>query len=518
MDVRTVAVMVGLVNILLAIVLVLQARFNRAVPGLGWWAAGQAAVAAGMVVSAFRGDSTLGHVAVPVYQSLLIGGAILILVGAMRFVGRRVPRGALAATWLAAIAWATVFTFVDDNYTARTMGLFLVSAALLAATAHVLGRHHSPEFRGSAILTSAVFGAGAVGYVALALAEPLKGTAADPFNTATPVNIGAFLLSLTTVILWTFGLVLMLNQRLAGAIALDARNMHSVFTTGPDCAIISRLDDGAINDVNDGFTVLTGYSRGEALGCTTLDLGLWVEPELRHQYVDRVAKDGALTDFPMVMRRKDGTTVDCMLSSSSLILDDQPYMITVVRDVTLQRRLEDQLRYEATTDSLTGLANRRQFLADCERELRRASRSAGPVAVAVIDMDHFKDINDLHGHATGDAAITTFAQAVTSRIRDIDILGRLGGDEFGLLLPDADLDRATTAVERVRAALTVEPLLIDGHRMTMTFSAGVAVNVGESDTVDELVARADRALYDAKERGRNCVVPQRPAGPSGSAS
>lgn len=507
MDVRTVAVMLGAVNVLLAVVLVAQVRFNRGYPGLGWWAAGQVAVAAGMVGSALRGASLAGHVAIPIYQALLVGGSILILIGAMRFLGRREPRGLLAAVWLAPVAWSTYFTFVDYQYTLRTLGLFLTSAVVLAWTSYVLWRHHLAAFRGSAIFTAAVFAVGAAAYVALAVAELLRGPVADALYTPTPVNIGAFLASMSTVILWTFGLVLMINERLAASIALEARNMHSIFSTGPDCAIISRLDDGAIDDVNDGFTTLTGFSRDEAVGRTTLDLGLWVEPGLRLEYVDRVAVEGALTDFAMLMRRKDGTAFDCLLSSSSLTLDDQPYMITVARDVTVQRRMEAQLLHEATTDSLTGLPNRRHFLSVCERELRRASRSTGPVAVAVVDMDHFKDINDLHGHATGDAAIIAFAEAVTSRIRDIDTFGRLGGDEFGLLFPDADLDRAAAAVERVRVALTAEPLLIDGHRMTLTFSAGVAVNDGPADTVDELIARADRALYDAKERGRNRVEP-----------
>lgn len=351
-----------------------------------------------------------------------------------------------------------------------------------------------------------VFAVGAAGYLLLALAEPLRDPVADAINTPTPVNIGAYLISMSTVILWTFGLVLMVNQRLAAAIALDARNMHSVFSTGPDCAIISRLDDGAIDDVNDGFTVLTGYSRKDAVGRTTLDLDLWADPSQRHAYVERVASEGRMADFVTVMRRKDGTTIDCLQSSSALTLEDQPYMITVVRDVTQQRRTEAQLHHEATTDSLTELPNRRHFLVTCEHELRRSVRSGSPIAVALVDIDRFKDINDRYGHAAGDGAIKAFASVLRGQLRDVDTVGRLGGDEFGVVLPDANLASAAAALDRVRLALAATSSLVGSDELVLTLSAGVTVRARDDDTVDTLLARADGALYDAKEQGRDRVV------------
>ena len=198
------------------------------------------------------------------------------------------------------------------------------------------------------------------------------------------------------------------------------------------------------------------------------------------------------------------------MAATTLTLEGEPYLISVIRDVTQQRRLEAELLHEATTDSLTDLPNRRHFLSICERELRRSARSGAPLAVAVVDIDHFKDINDVHGHATGDAAVVAFAQAVTASIRDIDTFGRLGGDEFGLLLPDADLERAVAAVERVRAGVTSRPCLAGGHELAVTFSAGVAVVTSDLDTVDTLLARADVALYEAKAQGRDRVVPAFP--------
>lgn len=500
------AIMAGAINVLLAVVLFAQYRFNRSYPGLGWWAAGQAAVAAGIIVSTLRGDSLAGRVAVPIYQAMLVLGAAWVYVGVQRFLGRRERWGWLVAVWLVLVSWSMFHTFANDDATLRAIGLYLTLAVLLASTSAVLWRHRLPSVQGSATFLSVVFAAAALSYLSLAVAEPMRSTVGNPLFAPSPVNAGAFLTAIASTLLWTFGLVVMINQRLAAEIAVDARNMHSVFATSPDCAITSRMADGVIDDVNVGFTRLSGFDRDEVIGKSAIALGLWADPQARDVMVRQLADAGTVTDFPMVLCRKDGSRVDCLLAASMLTLEDEPYLIAVIRDVTQQRRMEAELLHEATTDGLTGLPNRRHFLSVCERELRRAARSGGAVAVAVVDIDHFKEINDTHGHATGDAAVRSFAEAVTSHLRDIDTCGRLGGDEFGILLPDADVAHAVAAVERVRAELASRPCLVGHEAITLTFSAGVADVTRVDDTVDTVLARADAALYIAKAQGRDRVA------------
>ena len=500
------AIMVGTVSVLLAVVLYAQYRFNRSYAGLGWWAAGQASVAAGFIVSAMRGDSVMGRLAVPAYQILIVLGVALIYVGVLRFLGHRERRAWVAGGVAAFVVWSLVFTFVVDDATLRSVGRYTAIAVFLALAAFALRHFRLSTVRGSATFVSLVFACGSAGYVLLAIAEPFRSDTGNVYFAPSPVNAGAFLIALVTTVLWTFGLVVMINQRLAGEIAVDARNMHSIFATSPDCAIISRLSDGIIDDVNEGFTHLTGYARDEVLGTSAISLGLWADPSAREVMVASLSRGSTVADFPMVLRRKDGTTVECLLAASRLTLEDEPYLIAVVRDVTRQRRMEAELQHEATTDSLTDLPNRRHFLSVCDRELRRAVRSGGPMAIAVVDIDHFKEINDTFGHAVGDTAVVDFARAVVSRIRDIDTFGRLGGDEFGLLLPDADLGQARSAVERLRTELREQPLTAGTPPMAITFSAGVAVVAGDADTVDTLLARADGALYAAKAQGRDRVI------------
>jgi diguanylate cyclase (GGDEF)-like protein len=166
------------------------------------------------------------------------------------------------------------------------------------------------------------------------------------------------------------------------------------------------------------------------------------------------------------------------------------------RDAALQR-----LARQAVTDPLTGLRNRRGFMAESDAALARCARAGQQAAVVMIDLDRFKSINDLHGHAAGDAVLRGAAAAVRAELRAGDLPGRLGGEEFALLLPDADLDAAIATAERLRAALTAGVPHPGGGRVTASF--GVA-RVQEG-ALEAALAAADAALYKAKQGGRDRV-------------
>jgi diguanylate cyclase (GGDEF)-like protein len=154
---------------------------------------------------------------------------------------------------------------------------------------------------------------------------------------------------------------------------------------------------------------------------------------------------------------------------------------------------------------LTGVANRRHFVEQCERELYRADREASALSLLMLDLDHFKSINDRHGHAAGDAVLTAVAQRCHGEMRQIDIFGRLGGEEFGVMLPGVDATQAVQVAERLRQVLETLAVGIDDTALHCTASFGVATRrVGEG--LDALLARADHHLYAAKAAGRNCVV------------
>lgn len=178
----------------------------------------------------------------------------------------------------------------------------------------------------------------------------------------------------------------------------------------------------------------------------------------------------------------------------------------IASDITERKRLQDKLELQATTDELTGVSNRRNFLELASRELKRAIRLNHPLTIAIIDIDHYKTVNDTYGHAAGDQALLNFVKICQKNIREIDIFARIGGDEFALLLPETKRDQAYTIVERIR--LTLESLTMDlaGKPVTITISSGISNLENKDEPLDTLLSQADKALYKAKESGRNCVV------------
>jgi len=185
------------------------------------------------------------------------------------------------------------------------------------------------------------------------------------------------------------------------------------------------------------------------------------------------------------------------LSQTNILLQDE---------INERVRLEDELRHQATTDTLTGISNRRHFLELTQNEMNRAHRLNHPLAIALLDIDHFKNINDTYGHAAGDQALSVFVKTCQQNLREIDVFARLGGDEFVILLPETDCDQAYTALERFRKALTAAPFDFAGQSVQITSSIGISNLANEKESLDVFLGRADEALYQAKEAGRNQIA------------
>ena len=174
---------------------------------------------------------------------------------------------------------------------------------------------------------------------------------------------------------------------------------------------------------------------------------------------------------------------------------------------------KNKLEFQATHDELTGLFNRRHMLVEMERELNQVIRYHLPFSLALIDLDHFKRVNDTHGHAIGDAVLKYVSDKLKTSARNVDIIGRWGGEEFLVLLPHSRADDAKRAVEKWLAAVKSESVPVSSEvEVSVSFSAGVASfeRCDESSdiqvVIDTLLARADESLYAAKHAGRGCVV------------
>lgn len=188
-------------------------------------------------------------------------------------------------------------------------------------------------------------------------------------------------------------------------------------------------------------------------------------------------------------------------------------MISLGLVLLSKERSESQLQHLALRDVLTGILNRRAILDLFSKELERSRRDSACLAVAMVDIDHFKKINDVHGHLAGDEVICHCVNHLTQRLRHSDSIGRYGGEEFLLLLPSTTPDGAMAVLDELRASLAEAPVQYGDSHIELRISIGVCCVVpSEDDTIASLLARADEALYEAKAMGRNTLrlAPSRP--------
>lgn len=224
-----------------------------------------------------------------------------------------------------------------------------------------------------------------------------------------------------------------------------------------------------------------------------------------HQYrlfMQRLATGKSLDNWEA--RLDPSSPYWAMLSVRHLSIDASPAWLIWSLDISERKRMEHALRQLATTDALTGLANRRTFLRHAIKQLRRSLRDALPCSVLVIDIDNFKRINDRHGHQVGDTVLQQVAQLLDKHLHAKGPLGRLGGEEFAALIQEADQASAWQIAETLR--LDVQEMRVEsgyGQAISVTISIGIATHSGTDVSPQHLLVQADKALYLAKSRGRN---------------
>ena len=270
--------------------------------------------------------------------------------------------------------------------------------------------------------------------------------------------------------------------------------------------------DGRLLWVNPGVERLTGYNAEECMNQRSHPMEI-VHQEDRETVARAMAAAGKAPSMKELEFRvvcKDGSVRWCA-SVTQPAIDTQGRNVgfrASIRDISDRKALQQQLELLASTDPLTGVVNRRRFFHTAEAELYRARRYDRPLVLALVDIDHFKRINDSYGHAVGDDTLKTLAHAVGNRLRRSDLFARFGGEEFVLLLPETQLGDGLRLCERLRQMVETIKLQVPDRAepFGFTVSVGVADLQHEGDSLNQLLARADAALYKAKRDGRNQVA------------
>jgi len=374
LDVHTLAIVLCLSGFLQTVVLYIQYRLNREQRGLGWWVLGSMAFSCGFAVNYLRDSQLIGYFVIVGNNLLFASGLLLLYIGAVQFFDQKVHYSRIIFVLSVILTYFALFTFVFDNFIARRVFLSVVTASIsLMISAFLFVRRKSSVSASVYFLVSvfSAYGCYLIVRAFMLLADEHDENIFSPTFTQTSF----FFASMIASNLWTFGLIMLINQRLNAQHIEEKEHFELIFNTSPDAVIITRYSDGLMVDVNDSFTVMTGYQRSEVIGRSTLDVNLWHTSDDRRIIMEMLAEKGFVENVEMLFRRKDGNLITGVFSARIFDSRGVPHIMSVTRDITARRKAEDAFREtEARYRRIVDTANEGIMYVDRDFNLTFANR------------------------------------------------------------------------------------------------------------------------------------------------
>ena len=310
---------------------------------------------------------------------------------------------------------------------------------------------------------------------------------------------------------WVVGMITDIDQQKQVEAKLRESKERLRFITENTHDVVWQLDrELRFIFINGADERMRGYRREEIIGCSLGDQITLSGRQILDQATKRQlsSTESSVESFEVEMFCKDGGRIWVEINSTPIrdSSGDITGYIGVARDATQHREMHEKLRQQSIRDPLTGLFNRRYLDESFERELSRAKRDGLPLSLLMVDIDHFKKLNDTHGHQAGDEVLKRLGELIGNGARSADLPCRYGGEEFLLVLPTMSLESAAERADNWRLTFANEQIAFAGTLLSATLSVGVAAFPGHGTTCDELIRAADQALYAAKHSGRNRVV------------
>jgi diguanylate cyclase (GGDEF)-like protein/PAS domain S-box-containing protein len=279
----------------------------------------------------------------------------------------------------------------------------------------------------------------------------------------------------------------------------STNRLESLLNALPVAIVIIDHNTKKVIDLNPQAMVILGYTREQLAG-----------RNCKHFICGGTSHRCPLYDAKAKLERSEGSVIDVtgnhipVLKSVILTeIDNTKLILECFSDISEQKALENQLREMAETDFLTGLFNRRHFIERTEKEVSRSKRYDHPLSMIILDIDYFKSINDRFGHAAGDKVLKGIGQICQEAVRDTDFVGRIGGEEFAVVLIEGNLEGAYMVAERIRCRVASHAFQFEGKTIQCTISTGTSELIPQEDDLERLMKRADDALYRAKQAGRD---------------
>ncbi|MFC1704012.1 PAS domain S-box protein [Candidatus Omnitrophota bacterium] len=303
------------------------------------------------------------------------------------------------------------------------------------------------------------------------------------------------------------------RKHLQDALQDSETRFRRLFETAQDGILILDADTGQIREANKFLIDMLGYSREEFLGKKLWEVGAFIDTDkCKTAFQELQAKEYIrYEDLPL--QTGDGRIIDVEFISNVYKVDHTKVIQCNIRNITLRKEAEEKLKNLASHDQLTGCVNFRLIMELLESEIARSKRHKKRFGIIMTDIDQFKRINDEYGHMAGNDVLVAFANIVKNSVRSIDVVGRYGGDEFIIILPESDSQHALVVLERIRndcnQTKITSPHAEDAGELVLKLSAGIAVFPDNAEDLKELIWVVDSALRQAKREGKNRAVLER---------
>lgn len=307
------------------------------------------------------------------------------------------------------------------------------------------------------------------------------------------------------IMLFLSTLVVLLERRVLKKVKGIIKYEESIYTTILNLSmngIYLGNDRGEILDCNKIAHGMLGYTKEELLNLSLDDL---IARNRKEDFLETIDKNMNNRCEELVLKKKDGTSFIAEIVKSPLEIGEEKRQITFIKDITERKNIEKRLKELSIRDELTQIYNRRYILKKLTSEIEKPNEGGRPLSISLIDIDHFKKINDTFGHMVGDEVLRSIAEMLQENLRSGDYVGRYGGEEFLIILPNTELEEALEAIQRVKTK--INRLVWEAKELRTTFSGGI-VEINSKKThfkLKEVIVEVDKLLYRAKNNGRNRI-------------
>lgn len=501
-DIKTIALFYFIANVMNnGLVYIIWRMYRKHFDGLSFIFADMCLQTLGSFFLLMRG--ILPDVASIVLTNMFsVFGLVCLLIGLELFFDLYKPRIYTYIAFAIYMAMIVFFSAVHDNLLARNL---LLSGSIVFYTGLSSGlvfQQRNKELRRIARFIASILLLYCISSMIRIVALILLPQPSNEFFSSGIVNSIAMISYSILNILITAGLIMIVSQRVLNEVQTEKDKYIKAFNSSPYALLLTKASDGKIFEVNAGFVKMTGYQPDEVIGKTTLEVGLWVDPDDRREFV-RDLMSGDVHEKKARFRVKDDTFIHCLISASILSILGEECILTSVNDISEMNRIQKELEVMALHDTLTGLPNRQLFYDRANIAFANARREKTSAAVVSLDVDRLKSVNDEWGHIAGDFTLISVSGRLLGLLRESDTVSRFGGDEFLILLDGIQQAEDISFIVKRMIERVAEPIIFEGHPITISASVGIAVYPNDDVEIEQLIRKSDEAMYFIKEHGRN---------------